>query len=595
MIGKTIDKYKILKELGEGGMGKVYLAEHITLGKKYALKVLIPRFSKMKKVNERFLREAKAQALLDHPNLVQVVDYLEYDRMHIIVSKYIEGTNLSELMEKKKAAFSMEEIIGIMEGPISALNHAHSKGVIHRDIKPSNILIDKERKGYISDFGIARIIGTEPITDSEHLGTPHYMSPEQSINPRGVDHRSDIYSIGCILYEMASCQPPFGYYTDLTTFQIIQKHIEEPPRPLSEVNPSISKSLIYVVEKCLAKKPEDRFDGCSDLLNALIPRAESNKKVEEKKTYPSHNITQRPESNTIMTYNIDIKKIFPESPEYLLFKKIRNYEVTKLDNAEKEKYWWTGASYIAQDISLKKPVCLQVVSNTVEKNPSLLKNLKSEFNKILNFRHSNFIGIQEYFNELDRTIVITDLIPQVRIKEYLGKNKCNILHLLRDVMDAVNEANEARIYFSIISPSIIYTDGKGVSYIKYPFYQSYLTTFNTMTAEMGAAKYLSQYVSPEVIKFPSKCSTNADIYSFGCLLYDLATGKPPFVGNSAADTQRQHLYEKPDSVKYQCQSLPVNFARGIMKALTKDPLFRFSDVWDMFCYLSKKSFWEQIK
>jgi len=269
MIGKTIGNYKIIKELGEGGMGTVYLAEHITLGKNYALKVLFPRFSKMKNVKERFLREARAQALLEHPNLVQVVDYMEHNKMQIIVSKYIEGPTLSELIEKKKGAFSVEEIIGIMEGPISALNYAHSKGVIHRDIKPSNILTDKEGKGYITDFGIARLIGTEPLTDSEHLGTPHYMSPEQSVNPRAVDHRSDIYSIGCILYEMASGQPPFGYYTDLTAFQIIQKHVEEPPKPLSDVNPSLPRYYVDATEKCLAKKPENRFDGCGEMLDAL--------------------------------------------------------------------------------------------------------------------------------------------------------------------------------------------------------------------------------------------------------------------------------------------------------------------------------------
>lgn len=267
MIGKTIDKYRIIKEIGQGGMGVVYLAEHTTLGKKYALKFLFAHFARNAELKERFIREAKAQASLKHPNIVGTVDYLEYEGDHIMVSEYIEGRNLSDFMKKHRKPLQPQAILKIMEGPLDALGYVHAKGIIHRDLKPSNILIDPNGLGHITDFGIALIMNMERITRTGiGMGTPLYMSPEQVSDPKNIDHRSDIYSFGCILYEMSTGEVPFIADTE---YKIKYGHVEKTPRNVLELNPSLPVGFAAAIMKALAKNPNDRFFSCSEMLNTL--------------------------------------------------------------------------------------------------------------------------------------------------------------------------------------------------------------------------------------------------------------------------------------------------------------------------------------
>jgi len=276
MIGKTFGNYKFIKEIGEGGMGIVYLVEHSVLGKKYAAKVLDYKLARKADLKERFLREAKSQAALQHKSIVSVVDYIEEGDIHFLVSEYIDGLNLAQYMSKKKKKMGFKEILKIMEGPIGALNYVHSTGIIHRDVKPSNILIDFEGQGHITDFGIAMILGLDQITKTAGgMGTPHYMSPEQAINPRKIDHRSDIYSLGCILFEMAAGEPPFD---GDTSFQILQKQKDEKP-PLEKMNSKLPQYFNSAVDKALTKNPEDRFSGCGEMLIALKGTATKSHKI----------------------------------------------------------------------------------------------------------------------------------------------------------------------------------------------------------------------------------------------------------------------------------------------------------------------------
>jgi len=266
MIGKTFFNYKILKELGEGGMGTVYLAEHITLGTKSALKVLFPHLAQNEAMSERFMREAKAQAALKHPYIIRVIDYLESDAYKALVMEYIEGKPLSRMLEEKKGSLSYDEILQIIEGPLQALNYAHSRGIVHRDVKPSNIIIDSDNKGYITDFGIAMILGMERKTlTGANLGTPHYMSPEQIRHPHKVDHRTDVYAMGVVLFEMVAGEVPFGGTTD---FDIKEGHIYQRP-PLEKIKNRIPEKMMGVLKKALEKNQEDRFSGCGEMLRAL--------------------------------------------------------------------------------------------------------------------------------------------------------------------------------------------------------------------------------------------------------------------------------------------------------------------------------------
>ncbi len=268
MIGETIRQYKIIKELnpGSGAMGDVFLAEHIFLPKRYAIKCLKPQLTGNPLFHERFFREAYEQSLLNHPNIVQSVDFFEDGGRFVFVMEFISGQDLSRLIYDK-GKLSEAEALSILAGVLEGLKHAHGKHIVHRDIKPSNILIEEDGNPRIADFGIALLQDRERLTETGiGLGTSCYMSPEQIQRPKAVDSRSDIYSAGIVLYEMLTGDVPFDGETD---FSIKQQHIfSDVPNPRLK-NASISKDLVEIIHKAMAKNPEDRFQNCDEFLASI--------------------------------------------------------------------------------------------------------------------------------------------------------------------------------------------------------------------------------------------------------------------------------------------------------------------------------------
>ena len=266
MIGKTIRDLKILSQIGKGGMGVVYLAEHVRLEKKFAVKCLTPQLTSNPQFVERFDKEAKAQARLSHQNIVQISDFFENEGQFYLVMEYVDGDSLEDVI-KRRHALPEKEALSLFKDILGGLNYAHSKGIIHRDIKPSNILLTKDGTAKIMDFGIALMTGVERNTRTgTAIGSPHYMSPEQIRNPKAMDHRSDVYSAGIVLYEMLTGQVPFEGNTDA---DVQLKHITDKPQDIRIVNKNISQALSDVVMKALEKNPDDRFSGCGEVARAL--------------------------------------------------------------------------------------------------------------------------------------------------------------------------------------------------------------------------------------------------------------------------------------------------------------------------------------
>ncbi len=265
-IGTQIRDLKILSVIGEGGMGVVYLAEHVQLGKKFAVKCLTPELARNPKLQDRFRKEARAQARLLHPNIVQVTDYFEEKGNSYLLMEYVEGRSLEEIIASE-GRLSENICVPYVKDILNGLNFAHSQGVIHRDIKPSNILIDALSRARIMDFGIAIQAGEQRLTKTgTDVGTAWYMSPEQVIRPKEIDHRSDVYSVGVVLYEMLTGQVPFDGETDYT---VKDSHVRETPTPIGLINPRISMELAGIVMKALEKDPDDRFNGCGEFLEYI--------------------------------------------------------------------------------------------------------------------------------------------------------------------------------------------------------------------------------------------------------------------------------------------------------------------------------------
>jgi len=265
MTGREIREYKILQKIGEGGMGSVYLAEHSMLGK-VAIKALAPQLCSNQHFRDRFIKEAKAQFALMHENIVQLHTVMEEGNDLFLVMEYIDGYSLDTFIENEKEV-DLDKALSIFTDILNGLNYAHSQGVIHRDVKPSNILLTKEGKAKVMDFGIALMSDGKRLTKTgTTLGTAWYMSPEQISRPKNIDHRSDVYSAGIILYEMLSGTVPFDGDTD---FNIYHKHINEIPEDLVSKNSNISITLSNIINQALEKNPDDRFNGCGDFLNYI--------------------------------------------------------------------------------------------------------------------------------------------------------------------------------------------------------------------------------------------------------------------------------------------------------------------------------------
>jgi serine/threonine-protein kinase len=254
VIGKTISHYRIIEKLGEGGMGVVYKAEDLNLERPVALKFLSPRAMGTEEDQERFVHEAKAAASLNHPNICTIYEIANADGKTFIAMEYVEGENLRVLM--KSGPFSLDEALAITADIARGLAAAHDKGIVHRDIKPANIVVTPNRVVKIMDFGLARVAGGAQLTQpGTTLGTVSYMSPEQA---RGddIDGRTDIWSLGVVLYEMLTGRRPFVGDRDMA---IIYSILNEAPRPPIELRPDMPETLAAILKKALAKDRNARY------------------------------------------------------------------------------------------------------------------------------------------------------------------------------------------------------------------------------------------------------------------------------------------------------------------------------------------------
>ena len=268
MIGKTISHYKILEKLGEGGMGVVYKAEDTKLKRQVVLKFLHPHLTADKESTERFEREAQAAAALNHPNIITVHEIGQHKNQSYIAMEYVKGHSLRD--EINKGPLPIDKATNLATQICEGLNEAHQAGIVHRDIKPENILIDNSGRIKIVDFGLARMRGVTQLTkDASTLGTLKYMSPEQFQNKQ-VDHRTDIWSFGVILFEMLTGELPFEGDYDASLMYAV---LNEEPKSIKTIPKDIPDKYSRIITKCLQKKPADRYQHIEKIITELKEHA----------------------------------------------------------------------------------------------------------------------------------------------------------------------------------------------------------------------------------------------------------------------------------------------------------------------------------
>src|SRR5713101_169874 len=256
------DRYELVGHVARGGMAQVYLAKDLLLGRPVALKVLFPELSVDEAFVARFRREAQAAANLSHPHIVSIYDWGEGERTYFMVMEYVdEGRTLAQ--EIRGGPLPPEKAASIAADVAGALAFAHSNGVIHRDVKPGNVLMDSNGQVKVADFGIARAVGDQDglTKTGAVMGTATYFSPEQA-QGYGVDARSDIYSLGVVLYEMVTGKPPFAGENPVA---IAYQHVREDPVPPRQINRAVPPSLEAIILQAMAKDPAQRYQSADDM------------------------------------------------------------------------------------------------------------------------------------------------------------------------------------------------------------------------------------------------------------------------------------------------------------------------------------------
>ena len=265
MIDKIIKDYSIKKELGQGGMATVYLAEHNLLGNKTAIKLLNKEFVSNQNIHKRFLAEARSMARMSHPNIIKVTDLIDDESTVAFVMEYVEGESLKEYIDRK-GKLSDEEINVILSQMLKAVGYVHEQNLVHRDIKPSNFMVDPNGEIKLMDFGIAKNTDANSAEYTQtgfgmQMGTPMYMSPEQITETRSVTPQSDIYSLGVVLWQMVTGDKPYDTKT-LSSFQLQVKIVEE-------TLPQTNTKWDQIIEKATFKEIDKRFNSCVNFLNSF--------------------------------------------------------------------------------------------------------------------------------------------------------------------------------------------------------------------------------------------------------------------------------------------------------------------------------------
>ncbi len=265
----TAGEYEIERELARGGMGVVFLATETQLRRRVAIKVLPPALTYGANAIERFRREARTAAALDHPNIIPIYRVSAGGELLWYSMKLLEGQSLDAIL-KERERLDLAETVALLDQVADALDYAHLHGVIHRDIKPGNIMLDERGRVTVTDFGIAKEIQEGSFSASGHLlGTPYYMSPEQYVGAE-VSGAADQYSLGVVAYQCLGRRVPFDAGT---AYELLNKHVAEPPPPLAELRPDLPPHAYAAIERALAKRAEDRFATVTAFVNALAGRA----------------------------------------------------------------------------------------------------------------------------------------------------------------------------------------------------------------------------------------------------------------------------------------------------------------------------------
>jgi serine/threonine-protein kinase len=539
-------RYQIIRCLGQGGMGTVYEAFDAELERTIALKTIRPDLA----ANVAALRRLKQETLLTrqiaHRNVVRVFDLGVADRLRFITMEFVDGADLRTLLEQR-GKFPLNEAVALMVQLCEGLYAAHAEDVIHRDLKPQNILIGRDRRARIVDFGLARSFEQTGITRTGAvLGTPHYMAPEQALGKQS-DARSDIFALGVVFFELLTAELPFP---DANLMESFLARTRDRARPIASIDPTIPPWLVRIVMRCLEREPAHRYQSVEELLAEV--------KAADGARASSH---------------ASVSGIF--APGVILGSRY-------LIEAEAGE-GGMGKVYRARDLDLDRTVALKIVRPELANHPQALSRLKHEISLASQITHKNVLRIHDLGEASGLRFVSMswadgeDLGNLLRRYGLLPEER--ILQLASEICEGLAAAHDQGIVHRDLKPSNVLLDSAGHACIA-DFGLARPVETQQSVSRSGEVHGTPRYMSPEQAE-GKLIDCRTDIYSLGLILYEMATGKIPFKDDSVFQTLALRVTEPPQNPKLVNPAVSDRLVAIILRCLERDPQKRYANAHEL--------------
>ncbi|MCO5170356.1 MAG: bifunctional serine/threonine-protein kinase/formylglycine-generating enzyme family protein [Planctomycetes bacterium] len=555
LVGKVIGGCRIVKKLGEGGMGAVFLAEHTRLKRQSVIKVVPAHLSSNRQLIARFQREAQAAAVIQHPNVVNVFNVGEENGVHYIEMEFVDGNALDGILKEKKL-LDQVEAVRIIKDACKGLAEAHKHGIVHRDIKPDNIMMTRKGQVKIADFGLARASSEdmELTKVGQILGTPAYMSPEQC-QGKPTDHRCDIYSLGATFYAMVTGKRPF---TGASVMEIMQKHIDEEPISPRELVPELSSAVAKIILKMMAKKVEDRYQGADDVVAAIdqFLKEEGTEHLQE---------VQR-----------------SIGARFRLIKKLGQGGMGAVYSAKVEE---AGERLPAGAI-----VAVKVLNREVGEED--IVRFENEAKVALQIDHDSIIRVLDYRISDEINYIVMEYVEGESVRDIIRAKKVlpepDVIKITRDVCKGLERAHALGIIHRDIKPDNIMISKSGQVKIADFGIAKHVDAKSEVT-QAGFLVGTPHYMSPEQCsgKADYKVTTQADVYALGGTMYFMATGQRPFEGDTQHAIVLQHVSKPPTPPREVNDKLSEGLSNVILNMMAKKPPRRYAGVADVLAELDR--------
>jgi serine/threonine protein kinase/Tol biopolymer transport system component len=545
MIGKVIkNNYKIMDEIGQGSVATVYLAKDTARNQVVALKIIHPEQAAEGQFLQRFQREVRLLQMLTSPQAVKVFDYGEDEGLNFIVLEHVQGKTLARILEE--GPLEVNRALDIAKQVALCLVDAHAKSIVHRDIRPANIMVTADEVVKVMDFGIAWGAELSRLTVTGVLGSPHYLSPEQA-QGKEVDARSDLYSLGVTLFEMLTGEKP---YDAEGTMDIVLKHVSAPVPSLRQFKEEIPLQVDELVGKCLAKKPEDRYQSAAEFLEAIHGTLRT--------------IARREESVGIgMEANLAGQTL----GAYRIIEQIGRGGMATV--------------YKAYEPALDRYVAIKILPQYFAHDPDFATRFEREAKAVAKLNHPNILPIYSSGQEAGLTYIAMRFVEAGTLKEMLGqplplKTTADILGQIGRALDYAHQ--QGVVHRDVKPANVLMAEGKWA--LLTDFGLARMVESSVQLTKTGVGVGTPAYMSPEQGQ-GIKVDARTDIYSLGVVLYEMVTGKVPYEAETPMAVVLKHITAPLPLPREVNPDLPEAVERVILKAMAKAPEDRYQTAGEM--------------